>query len=94
MAKKTATRSGAALPRTYSEAKRRGAMPSKTTFNALTDELKAQFVTFSDSGARAGSICGHGPSDVPGMILVCFKNELGQCTWVDWPKGEPLTSHD
>jgi hypothetical protein len=101
MTKKPATKATAkpssassGVPRTHGEAKRRGARVSKVTFSHLTDERKGQFIKLSDSGARAGSMCGIGPSNDPSKILVCYKNESGQCNWVEWPKSDPAASHD
>jgi len=64
------------------------------TYDDLTPARKAQFMKFSDSGARTGSICGVGPSNDPNMVLICYKNEQGVCHWVDWPKGKPAPTHD
>jgi hypothetical protein len=82
------------IPRTHSAAKRLNAQPAKVTYNDLTPARKSQFMKFSDSGARAGSICGVGPSNDPNMVLICYKNEQGVCNWVEWPKGKPAPSHD
>jgi hypothetical protein len=82
------------IPRTHAAAKKLGAMPSKLTYNALPDTHKAQFMLLAHAGARAGSLCGIGPSTDPTKVLVCYKNELGKCHWIEWPKGQTPPSHE
>jgi hypothetical protein len=82
------------IPRTHAIAKKMGAVPAKITYDDLPAELKTHFMKLSDSGARAGSLCGMGTSTTPGMVLVCYKNEYGQCHWVEFPKGETPPTHD
>jgi len=82
------------IPRSHSAAKKLGAKSSEHNYNALPESLKAQFMPLADTGARAGSLCGIGPSPDPTMILVCYKNERGQCHWVEWPKGQPVPRHE
>jgi hypothetical protein len=96
MTKRPSTRAPShhGIPRTHSAAKRLNAKPANIGYNDLTPARKSQFMKFSDSGSRAGSICGVGPSDEPNMVLICYKNEQGVCNWVHWPKGQPAPSHD
>lgn len=76
------------IPRIHSAAKKLStAKPSKLTYDTLAPERKVQFMKFSNTGARTGSICGIGPSNDPNMVLVCYKNERGEFDWVEVPKG-------
>jgi hypothetical protein len=82
------------IPRTHSEAKKLASVkPSKLSYDKLIPERKAQFIKFSESRARTGSICGVGPSNDPNMVLICYKNDLGECHWVEMPKGATPPTH-
>jgi hypothetical protein len=91
---KTQAPSHHGIPRTHSAAKKLNAKPSKISYNDLSPQRKSQFMKLADAGARAGSLCGIGPSNDPNMVLVCYKNQQGLCNWVEWPKGETPPSHD
>jgi hypothetical protein len=82
------------IPRTHAAAMKLGAAKSKHSYNSLSKTLKARFMKLSDNGARAGSLCGIGPSPDPTKVLICYKNDQGQCHWVEWPKGQPVPRHE
>jgi hypothetical protein len=82
------SQSATKIPRTYKAALKKGYQTSRYSFNDLTDEHKASFVEFE--GGRSGSFCGVGPSPDPSVWHVCYKDENGQCHWVDVPRGSPV----
>jgi hypothetical protein len=74
------------IPRTYKVARAIGHAKAKHTFTDLSEDSKRNFVQFSEFGARAGSVCGVGPSPDPNYWLVCYKDERGRCNWVSVPR--------
>jgi hypothetical protein len=82
------------IPRSHAIAKKLGykKVPA-TAFARLSAESKRNFVKFADHGSRAGSVCGVAPGDDDAHWLVCYKNENGQCNWVEVPRGAPITDH-
>jgi hypothetical protein len=70
--------------------KLKGYRKSDHTFDDLSPELKGRSIKLADSGARAGSFCGAGPSTNSGYWLVCYKDAQGACHWVQIPKGRPI----
>jgi hypothetical protein len=84
----------AGIPRSHAVAKKLGykRVPA-TAFAKLSAKSKRNFIKFADHGARAGSVCGIAPGDDDAHWLVCYKNEVGQCTWIQVPKGEPISDH-
>src|SRR5713226_1234260 len=79
------------IPRTYKIAHELGHKTVRVAFDDLSDELKGQFVQLSEHGARAGSICGFGPSPTPGYLYVCYKDDRGRCKWKEVKKEEVQT---
>ena len=66
------------IPRTHGAAKKlKGYKKADHTFDDLSAELQGHFIKLADSGARAGSFCGAGPSADPVYWLVCYKNAQG-----------------
>jgi hypothetical protein len=74
------------IPRTLKTALALGYKKKRVKFA----DVKRNFVQFAAHGARAGSVCGHAPSSRVGYISVCYKNDLGICTWVDVPEADPI----
>jgi hypothetical protein len=84
----------AGIPRTLAVAKKLGYKKSKTKFSDLSAELKGNFIKLADYGARTGSLCSIGIDIKPGYWHVCYKNESGQCHWVEIPKGSHIPKKD
>lgn len=82
------------IPRSHGAAQKLGYKKSKFKFADLSESSKSNFVKLADSGARAGSLCGIGPSPDAGYWLVCYKDDSGRCKWIDVPKGSPIPDHD
>jgi hypothetical protein len=82
---------GFGIPRTHKVAQNRGYTTANLTFADLGSEHKASFIQLE--GGRAGSVCGVGPSPDPNYWLVCYKDQNGQCSWVQVPRGAPLQAH-
>ena len=82
---------GMGIPRTYTEAKKRGYGAAGISFADLSDEHKANFVQFA--GGASGTICGVAPSPDPSYWLVCYKDGKGQCNWVHVPRAAPVQDH-
>jgi hypothetical protein len=83
------------LPRTHGAAKKlKGVKKADHTFDDLSPKLKSNFIKLAESGARAGSFCGAGPSTDPAYWLVCYKNAAGACHWVQVPKGSRIPPND
>ncbi len=78
------------IPRSYKTARKLGYKKATLTFDALSDELRDQFVQFAEYGARKDSVCGVVPSTDPSYFLVCYKDASGRCRWMNVPRGSPI----
>ncbi len=81
-----ATTRHSGIPRTYAIAKRLGHKKAPIELSDLSARQKRSFVNLAEFGARAGSLCGVGPSSDPNYWLVCYKNASGECNWVHVPR--------
>ncbi len=73
------------IPRTHAIAKKLGYKAVNVNF----DDVKDSFIQFADFGSRKGSVCGVAPDQDPRYWSVCYKDDTGQCNWVQVPRSEP-----
>jgi hypothetical protein len=74
------------VPRTLKIAKSLGYKSRRVNF----DKIRDNFIQFADHGSRDGSICGVAPDSDPRYWSVCYKDDTGQCDWVQVPRSEPI----